>query len=311
MSVDAFIRSVRNFSNDRDFYDVNVFAKYKGSAIGGPRDMKVISFLCDPNIVGLPCFPSGAVGAIVASSPKAASSTSSYQKSFDFSTSGGFRRGSGIGGATLLAARTGLAIAKAANVGIAPSKISVKHSLGSAFLNWEFQPKPNLPKRSLFSPEARWLWSYERDQYADDGTTNGGQQKALISLSFRPYSGLNFGSIVETRELLCNMPYPWPRWEVDNPVIEAASPATVRVGENFLIKGSGFYDGIVEQVVMGGKVVPRQLFRVLDEDTIRITVPFDQPTQSAAPIQVTTKFDGRPLDSNRDITVEITDPLIQ
>ena len=315
MQASAFIRSIRSFTNQTDYYDVNLALDYKGSKQKGPRDMKVRAVLCDPDFPSL-CLGSGRIGNIVASSPKSANDpVSSYPKGFDFAATGGFQSGAGNRlhsgpngqGFIRLAIRAALRIAQIVTSRVKPTKITPFHNLGTAQLEWEFKPEPKLDKLEIFSPDARWLWSIRRDEYPDDGVTQNGQLRAQIIMSYLPFSS----SSRVTQIVDCNLPYPWPRWDVDAPVIEAVSPASVRVGESFLIQGSGFYEGIVDSIVIGGKIMPEALYRMEDEKTIRITVPFDQRPQSAAQIQVTTEFDGLPLDSNSDVTVEIKEPLLQ
>jgi hypothetical protein len=295
MSANVFVRSVRSFTNQTDFYRADLVLNYTADKFNSPQNFNAHTKIID-------AYSSDKT--IIDYSPQTISETvTSYKKGFSFSSGGGFRKKRGV-----LGVRSRLQVGgPEETVEVPRVKITATGNLVSSFISWDFRPASPLPPTgSLFSPKANVLWSAKRSGYPDDGIGEGPLGFfTRMSFEARP------GQRVEEQTLECFPPYPFPTWEVDTPHIDSTDvPSVPAGGGRFKILGSAFYEGIVTDVILGGKRVPDDLVYFDTENQIQVTVPFDQPVRQQAPIEVRSEFEGERMVSNTDVTIQITEPVL-
>jgi hypothetical protein len=288
MQLDSYVLSVRSFDNQQDLYLVNNQVQYQQGTSKNP----VYNF-------EIQRFGASGVQNIDAevdfTEPDTQSVTTSYTNSESETVSGsvGFNETDGFNASV----GASVTVGQSTTVTLPPVLITNQTTLSPPFPKWTFEPT-SPSSGQLFSAQANWVWSVDMASYGQD---MGEGSTGTISFVSAMVAG-DFAA----QPLCATAPYPFPAWTVTAPQIISVNPTSVeRGGYTFTITGTQFYPNLVTAVLLGGNALPTSNYSTQSDTSIVVTVPSSQPTGNS-PVQVETNFNGQTLDSNNDVTVDIT-----
>lgn len=174
-------------------------------------------------------------------------------------------------------------------------------NLAEALPQWEFFPQ-NLPIGANLEVNPTWTWFIPQDAYPSGGIGSGGigfNHTSSFLLLDNP--GLSPPIFIEegALEQICNVPFPFSAWTVQQPVLSSLSTTSTSInGGTFTITGQYLYPSSVVAVLIGGTPVSLSTnVDLIDAQTIEVAVPGGL-RPGTYPVQVNTQFNSEDRFSN-------------
>jgi hypothetical protein len=292
IQLDSYVLSVRSFDNNQDLYLVNNNLLFYQEKAPNPVYDFEIQRLGSTGVQNLDA-------SIDFVEPASQSVTTSYTNSQSTTVSGsvGFNETQGFNAS----ASASVTVGTSSTVTVPAMLISNQTLLSPPYPKWIFELTGSNYTDDTSTPQASWVWTVDKSAYGSDG---GEGNTGTISFVATVAMGGDF-----VAQPLCNLAhYPFPAWTVTDPVISSLSATSVSRSTNnvFYIYGTQLYPNLVTDVLIGGNALGTAYYTPESDTSIKVTVPSTQSTGKGQIVQVKTTFNGQELDSNTDMTIDIT-----
>lgn len=171
---------------------------------------------------------------------------------------------------------------------------------GSDPLDWELTPGTTTSVTSA-TLSTSWLWIAPNTAYAAEG---GSRNSVLFDLdTTATASGCASQAVPATLSIPLSRPFPTAAAET--PVVDNSGilPTEVTVGEEFTIRGSGFYPSIITDVQIAGSPIETNAWTANTDEQITVTAPTLDASLYGRALAV--EVDTTSGNSNSDQTVTI------
>jgi hypothetical protein len=237
---------------------------------------------------------------LIDTSPQTTQCTFSTTSSVDDSVTGsvGWNASQGLNAALT----GGVSISKSETITCPQFMIANLGDPGSGIASWNYSTSPLgvTPADGLQSFYNQWIWVVPFLGY----TAMQIQQKQISigSEGFVDWHGaIPFNDVYLHAGLTSVVPLPFgDTFALQNPTVLSVNPTCIKVGDDFVVNGTGFYPALVTSVVIGGAPLSSAEFIATSDTSIGAVTP-NQPG-SSQPVVVQTA-EGL---SNSNVTINIS-----